>query len=843
MLVVALFVGAAAPAFADETPPTTEPAATTPATTDPATTDPATTVPPDTTVPGDDSPPVTQPAPDPATDPAPSAPATLDVPAAAVNPVITVTPSTDLVHLQSVTVSGTGFTANTPVGFAECANNFSGDPDDCDTTHTGIATTDGAGAFSAPFVVRRILHTPNGDVDCADPAAVCHIGAAKLSDYDERAGALLTFDPDAPLPPPPTLLAGPLTDLRDGDSVALFGGGFVPNGPVAIVQCSQPTQSTCQAIQYAQTDAQGKFIATAPVRRVLATPPFGATDCAEAPDTCQLRVVSLSDYDREAHVFLSFDPDGPLPSGHLTVTPHTDLVNFQSVTVAGSGFPAGTGVQVTQCRTDATAYDDCIASSQFAPTSAAGTFSLPITVRRVLHLESGDFDCASAPGACSLAAASYSTLPIVVTAPLDFDASQPIPPAPTISVSPDTDLVQGQSVTVTGANFAPSSFVALSQCTSDVPEYQPFCSLGGAGVQTDSTGAFTQTFSVRRGVIDYTTPFPPSVVDCAESSGRCSVYAFSYEGNERAAHVIDFDASVPVTVPDTDVSPQFDLADRALVHVHSSGFAPGERVLVSQCIAGAPTYGSECANSAGPLTVLQADADGAVDTSLRVHRELSPSGGVVIIAAEGPVNCSDAVGSCVLRVQSVDDPLVVSDTDLGFDPTAVAPGPTLSITPAGPHTDGQQVTVHGAGYTPNATLGLAQCKHDVPNPGGSACDSGPDGLFTGFQADADGTFTRTVTLHTQVETTDGTLDCSAAGSCVLFAANRNDYGAEQAAVPLEFGTGSGTGPGVEVAGISQTRALAFTGAGAATMPTTLAGVALLVVGGVLLLLAKRRTTR
>jgi hypothetical protein len=62
-------------------------------------------------------------------------------------------------------------------------------------------------------------------------------------------------------------------------------------------------------------------------------------------------------------------------------------------------------------------------------------------------------------------------------------------------------------------------------------------------------------------------------------------------------------------------------------------------------------------------------------------------------------------------------------------------------------------------------------------------------------------------------------------------------------VPLEFGTGSGTAPGVEVAGISQTRALAFTGAGAATMPTTLAGVALLVVGGVLLLLAKRRTAR
>ena len=73
--------------------------------------------------------------------------AVADAPVALADPSLTVTPSTDLVHLQSVTISGSGFTPNVPVGFAECKNNNSGDAGDCDTTHTGFANADGSGAF------------------------------------------------------------------------------------------------------------------------------------------------------------------------------------------------------------------------------------------------------------------------------------------------------------------------------------------------------------------------------------------------------------------------------------------------------------------------------------------------------------------------------------------------------------------------------------------------------------------------------------------------------------------------------------------------------------------------
>ena len=542
--------------------------------------------------------------------------------------------------------------------------------DNCDINHVGYATTNGAGEFSSPFTVRRILHTANGDVDCAAAPDACIVGGGKISDPDsEHATTPLSFDPDAPLPPPPTLLAGPTSDLREGDSVALFGAGFVPNSPVWFVQCTQPSIQTCQPVGSVQADGAGGFISLVQVHRNVATPPFGSTDCASAPGVCQLRAVSIVDYDFHANVLLDFDPNGPEAPGATTVTPDTDLLNFDTVTVAGTGFTAGAGAQVIECRSDATSSDDCVQSiGGYAPIDAAGGFSLQLTVRRVLHLPGGDFDCASAPGACSLVTSSFGAVPIVVAHPISFDDSVPLPPPPSISVTPSTDLVQGQSVTVTGAGFAPNAFVVLTECL-DGDDPFGYCAFGGPGVSTDATGGFSTAFTVRRGVPDF-SEFPPNVADCADAPQRCAIHATSYEGGDRAKQAIDFDPSVPVAVPDVSVTPQFDLPDRAVVQVHSSGFAPGERVLVSQCPAGASSYPYSCATGVFPNSLV-ADANGEIDTALRVRRELPTPDGVVIIA--GVANCADSVGACVIRAQSLDDPLVVHEVPLGFDATAVAP--------------------------------------------------------------------------------------------------------------------------------------------------------------------------
>ena len=103
--------------------------------------------------------------------------------------------------------------------------------------------------------------------------------------------------------------------------------------------------------------------------------------------------------------------------------------------------------------------------------------------------------------------------------------------------------------------------------------------------------------------------------------GNCSVSAFSFDGRDRPRQAIDFDPSVPVPDPDVTVSPQFGLPDRAVVNVHARGFSPGERVVVSQCIAARPTYGVSCGLTAGgDILTAAGRRQGEVDTSLRVHR-------------------------------------------------------------------------------------------------------------------------------------------------------------------------------------------------------------------------------
>jgi Neocarzinostatin family len=675
--------------------------------------------------------------------------------------------------------------------------------------------------------VHRILHTQNGTLDCASAVDACHVGAAKLSDYSEGASALVDFDSSIPLPPPPTLLAGPTTRLVEGQSVALFGGAFPANASVSLQQCV--TGSTlCSQLRGVQADANGNFIVLVQVHRSVVAPPVFSTDCASAPGACSVVAVALSDRDAQNSVALSFDPTGPPPPGALTVTPHTDLVQYQTVTVAGSGFPPGAGAQILECTSNPASYSDCASYSVgFAPVGANGSFSTSVAVRRVLHLSGGDVDCASAPGACSLFASSYGATPVVAAAALGFDPSAPLPPPPTITVAPDTDLVQGQQVTVTGSNFAPNQPVAVGECVTGF-SVQGGCGPGtSAYVVADGTGAFTTPLTAQRGVRDYSS-FPPAVLDCASAPQACSVVAFGFEFGDSASAPVDFDPSVPIVLPTVTVTPQFGLADRSFVSVHGNGFTPGDEVVISECDADAASFGPGCSTQ-GTSAFLIADPSGTVDATLRVHRDLtyydfSGSGSPIKTA-----NCSDAEGECVIRAESYTNPLATLDVPLGFDPHAVAPPPVITVDPAGPWADGQEVVVHGTGFTPDAPLGLAECIAGV-QPSGRTCDSQAGGLYDTFYADANGEFTRTITIRGVFQTVDATVDCATEpNGCALLAANRQDFGLERVEVPIVFGST-----------VLAARTLAFTGAGASTEPLALAGAGALGLGLALLVVTRKR---
>jgi hypothetical protein len=589
----ALVVGTAAPAFGDDGPPSTS---------EPSTTEPATTTVPDTTTTTTVAPATTAPE---TAAPETAAPETTapDESVTVLAPSLTVTPSTGLLYVQSVTLSGSGFTPNVFVGWAECRNNHSGDAGDCDVTHTGSTLTDGAGAFSAPFTVRRMLHTANGDVDCAAAPGTCNVGSAKISDHSEGAGMALTFDPSAPIPPPPV----------------------------------------------------------------------------------------------------------------VTVTPNTGLLYFQSVTVAGSGFTPGATVGWAECKNNQSgdAADCDTGHSGFATTDGSGAFSSTFTVRRILHTGNGDVDCAAAPETCRLGAADLSDYSVGGGMALTFDPDAPIPPPPTLTVAPDTDLVDGQSVTVTGGDFPPNTLVVMSQCTTAT---QPagFCGFIDGSATTDADGAFTTTFNVRRAVYDFGVFPVAGVVDCASAPQLCSIIAFTGDRDWIAVQGLDFDPSAPITVPDATVSPQTELTDGAEVHVHATGFAAGERVLVQQCVAGAPALSASCADNVGPA--VNADGSGAIDTTVEVHTALPHSDGAFILGdvtsanstvavIDGAGSCADAFGTCVIRVRSLDDLLARADVPLGFGPTGVATPPVEPSVDL-PPTRTLAFTGAGAATVPAAALGF-----------------------------------------------------------------------------------------------------------------------------------------
>lgn len=113
----------------------------------------------------------------------------------------------------------------------------------------------------------------------------------------------------------------------------------------------------------------------------------------------------------------------------IVVTPSTDLLDGQSVQVSGTGYTPNTFIGVAMCEPGATSTSGCDLSPLVTlTTDATGSFTTTTTVRRIISTSNANTDCASAPGACVMAAGTPD-LSQSATAPLSFDPNGPfIPP-------------------------------------------------------------------------------------------------------------------------------------------------------------------------------------------------------------------------------------------------------------------------------------------------------------------------------------------------------------------------------------------------------------------------------
>ncbi len=430
--------------------------------------------------------------------------------------------------------------------------------------------------------------------------------------------------------------------------------------------------------------------------------------------------------------FGTFGAPSPLPSAAaptLVVTPSTGLRAGQSVSVRGTGFAAGGFVGVGQC-TAGSQFCDAVFGDE-TPVAANGAFTTTITVSLRVNDDNGSLTHCLAI-ACEIQAADFENLDYFAAAPITFDPSQPLPPTPTITVTPRTGLHHNQAVVVAGSGFDPNAEVEISQCPQNS---SGFCIDTVGFTSSGADGTFSTSVNVSRLVssFDFEGDAPgPSVVDCAGKACTISAYQFSDAGFDLTAGVpIAFDASIPApTLPVVTVTPKDNLPYRANLTVHGTGYSPGEQVFAAFC-ADSASYGT-CSfsgfGSGGPPT---ADASGAVTFTVPVRRISAgiPEEGI------GPIDCVDPQVQCsvtVLGEHAYEQTTVM----LTFDPNApIPPPPTATATPNTNLDYRQLVAIAGAGFLAGP-VPIFECGSD--ESGGLVGLLGGCSGYTELTADADG---------------------------------------------------------------------------------------------------------
>ena len=474
----------------------------------------------------------------------------------ATTPTLTVTPSTGLLQGQAVKLKGVGFTPLATIGFAQCqagATTTAG----CDLSTSGYQAADGTGAFTVPtFFVRRKIVTSTGTVNCVSGPGACQIGAANVANLSEGAISPISFDPTA-VPPPPTLTVTPNSGLLDGQPVTVAGQHFTPGAFIGFAPCRSGATgpSDCDTTHpgFTSADGSGAFSVAFRFHRVIDV--AGTTIDCSVSSACLVGAANQSDQTEAAAAPITFNPVGAAPPPAMLATPNVALADHQVISASGTGFDPNDHLELLECLASSAPLSGCN-STTFAvgSTDGAGTLAAtPFTVRRLVADPNGvPIDCAAAPGTCVLVGRSFTDPQATGQTPLTFDASLPLPPSPTVTISPSGNLFDNEAITVSGQGFAPFSTVGMTECAPggrgltgcDLSLVHDAAAVQDAALvhdaTTNSNGAFTTTFVVHRTIHTQAA----GVVSC--SGGGCVLGIANINNlTERALVNLNFAATDP----------------------------------------------------------------------------------------------------------------------------------------------------------------------------------------------------------------------------------------------------------------------------------------------------------
>ena len=227
---------------------------------------------------------------------------------------LVVEPADGLADGQQVTVTGTGFRPGSEVYVAQCTaegRRFSR------CSHlAGEGHVDATGVLTGTVEVRREIGYDD-PIDCATVEGGCTLETGAAFDGARLAAVPITFDPAAPLAPPPAVEVAPTTGLSDGQEVAVTGSGFSPGTPVGVLECvaSDADDRYLRGLRPVHRHGRrgrrhGGVSTPFVVRSALATYADGVLDCGTASDACAVVVVSLVDDRDRAGVPIAFGGGG-----------------------------------------------------------------------------------------------------------------------------------------------------------------------------------------------------------------------------------------------------------------------------------------------------------------------------------------------------------------------------------------------------------------------------------------------------------------------------------------------------------------------------------------------------
>ncbi|MBK6858641.1 MAG: LPXTG cell wall anchor domain-containing protein [Microthrixaceae bacterium] len=378
-----------------------------------------------------------------------------------------------------------------------------------------------------------------------------------------------------------------------GETLTVQGSGFDSSGTrgIYLMFCQQaagrPTGGQCSGAQnWIGSTAMGAPVAWSGNGTFTATidvvGTWAGVDCTDGTTVCG--VVTRNDhldghlFDQDTFTPVSFAVDEPpttteaettttqpgattttkpttttVPSGNrpaVSLSASTDLADREVITVSGTGFAPNQGLYVQTCAapegesgTAAGRADNCYPEQDgthtvwINPVGSDGTWSTDLTVAALF----GDVDCRV--DACGVSvrrdhSGGATDFSQDVFVPITFGSGTVAPPTGSarLSITPSSNLVSGQKVTVDGEGFKPGRSVFVGVCDDTVANF----------AACDFTNVVEATASAGTARLGGPGSFSISLVvrstfgstNCQATTARCVIATWAVSGDDTAVQVM-----------------------------------------------------------------------------------------------------------------------------------------------------------------------------------------------------------------------------------------------------------------------------------------------------------------